>query len=576
MHVTMAVHCVATVLLFGQTELSKPEVGSLEPGSPERVALDKPGFFLSDPVHVGHWVVCRIGVSDESQTAVPRPAKADLLSAKKEPADKSSEITVEWPGLLALDLNTGRALQLMAPRTATPTVTNWVDGNLRLGPDRCGAIVVRFERDGKKMGKVLDTSLWEWNLEQNSVVSAGPWNSARMVATLLDPQTMEVALPKPDVAKTDTKKIDTKKTDIKKTDTPKTSAAKTDAPKTVAAKAGAPKASAPKASAPKTVAPKTGAPKTGDPKTGTAKIDAAKSGTAKTDPPKTDVAKADATKSDAEKEESLDSATLEIRDKQTGRATQCPFDGEPVLLEPPSPAVADGAPTLIPCVDRRSFVVLNSIPSSEVMKSWRLECVDPRAAGGRRWKIAPGDVQKVTGFAPTDVFPVPGTAADFDHFVVQAGSADEKQKAERSHLLTIDSRTGQIIKAVRLPDNPASQEVDSLFASLHGSLAVFRSREVRKPDQPEAPVKVALSVFDVNQGSIRARFDVSKLQDVIPFGFDERGRFLGFSDVKGEIWRFTVDKVLHAERLFQLHPTAPPKRPAPDARRSSTKRVLAP
>jgi hypothetical protein len=524
MHVTMAVHCVATALLFCQTELPKPEVGPLEPHSRERLNLEQPGFFLSDPLHVGHWVVCRIGFSDGSEAAA-------LPAGKNKPNDESNDIAVEWPGLLAVDLNTGRALRLMAPRSATPKVTNWVDGNLPLGPNRCGALVMRFERDGKKMGKVLDATLWEWNLEQNNVVSAGPWDSARMVATLLDPTTTEVA-----PSKTDASKADAAKTSARRIGPGKNSAAKTGPAKTSARKSGAPKSDAAKKSA----------------------------------------SKGDAAKDDADKEDRSDSETLEIRDKQSGRATQCVFDAEPVLLEPPSPEVADGAPTLIPCTDRRSFVVLNPIPSSEVMKFWRLECVDPRAPDGRRWRISPADVQKMTGFAPTSVFPVPGTAADFDHFVVQVGSADEKKQEDRSHLLTIDGRTGQITKAVRLPENPPSQEVDSLFASLHGSLAVFRCGEIRKPEQPEAPIKLTLFVFDVSKGSVRARFNFSKLEDVIPFGFDEKGRILGFSDEKAEIWRFTVDQMLHAERLFQLHPAAALKQPAPGPRRSSTKRVSAP
>jgi internalin A len=197
------IHSAIAILLatasLGQIETSRPEVRSLE--AKYRVSGWSQGpehstwFYLGSPIRVGHWVVFSIsktrggfGSADFGQfpqgrrEPVTRPACLDT-KPRSEP----------WVGLVAYDLDSGRAVQLTPPPTGKiPGRSTWVDAHVRWNADRCAVVMLQTETEGANTENRFWQYVWDWNLKKGTLRPVGDWSPARILEFALDPQSVEV------------------------------------------------------------------------------------------------------------------------------------------------------------------------------------------------------------------------------------------------------------------------------------------------------------------------------------------------------------------------------------------------
>jgi internalin A len=198
---TMTAGLVAA-LLANQIETSRPVVGPLEPrfrgGIDVRAdGTNKTGYSTSEPLRGGHWVVLRLAKTRGSLgsgncfgTEKQEPKRTPPQSARR------AEIgSANAGGCIACDLETGRALELIAPPPQRqPDRVNSVAAYYRTGSERCAVVIEQFQKNGPDTGKSLGSYLWEWSLADNSIRPIGKCDAAALLRLNLDPQFVEVSL----------------------------------------------------------------------------------------------------------------------------------------------------------------------------------------------------------------------------------------------------------------------------------------------------------------------------------------------------------------------------------------------
>jgi len=208
---------LAALALFGQIETSRPDVRPLEArfrlGMQERQdGTWKRGFFLSTPLRVGHWMIFSI---ERTRRGVwGGGSVSNAKEAEERPTRTSRKLDgARWRGLLAYDLESGRAIQLIPPRPSKAQErVSWVTEFYRWGQDRCAVVMTQFQMHGAKAERVLGEYLWELNLDKNTLSPVGRWDDAKLLQLVLDPRLVEAVVISTDAAGAQTVEIRDKQT----------------------------------------------------------------------------------------------------------------------------------------------------------------------------------------------------------------------------------------------------------------------------------------------------------------------------------------------------------------------------
>jgi internalin A len=195
---------VATALC-NQIDSSRPDVGPLEPrfrvdGEMRPDGTCKTGIYLAEPLLIGRWVVFSFGKVREGFGTGWGRGSVEQKKSKPSPSALRAQIGYAGSeGLIAYDLDTGRAIELIPPRP---------DRNLdriisvihhyRWGDDRCAVVIEQLQKTGPETGKGLATDLWEWTLGTNSLKPIGNWDAAALLKLVLDPRLVDATLVKSD------------------------------------------------------------------------------------------------------------------------------------------------------------------------------------------------------------------------------------------------------------------------------------------------------------------------------------------------------------------------------------------
>jgi len=441
---------LANQALANQIETSRPDVGPLEPRFRVSYETRADGtwntrFSIAEPLCVGHWVVLTFDKTSNrfgSESSSGVGWSGGGAEKEEPPSLRRAEIgETAGRGLIACNLDTGRAIELIPPRpNRQPDRLTSILFHYCFGADRCAVVIQQLQKTGIDTGKVLGTYLWEWSLETNSLKPIGNWDVAALLKLILDPQFIDASL--------------------------------------VAA----------------------------DPEVG---------------------------------------QTVELRDKQTGRATRIVLEQPPILkpCDGEAAEVFGDAPMIFPQPDRRSFVFC-SWPEDET----RFECIDPRSPNGRRWMLTKAKLEAPTGQQHQGIFPIGGLSLENGLFAIVMHDAVEGP----DHLAIVDGSTGQTKRIVPLPkEDPEEEFREPLVLSPDVSTAAFVSTLHRGTETIRT-----VSTVNTKTGRVTKRkWDAGKrfpyLENLF-FAVDDRGRMLmrnaDFVD------RITLDKSLSTERIFQLNP----------------------
>jgi internalin A len=196
---------VATALC-NQIEMSRPDVGPLEPrfrvdGEMRPDGTCKTGIYLADPLLIGHWVVLSFGKVREG-FGMGGWGGGSVERKKSKPSPSAVRAQIGYAGsdgLIACDLETGRAIELIPPRpNRNPDHIISVIHHYRWSDDRCAVVMEQLQKNGPETGKVLGTDLWEWSLGTNSLKPIGNWDAAALLKLVLDPRLVDATLVKSD------------------------------------------------------------------------------------------------------------------------------------------------------------------------------------------------------------------------------------------------------------------------------------------------------------------------------------------------------------------------------------------
>jgi internalin A len=457
MHSMFSTLLVLTAL--SQIETSRPRVGPLEAkyrtSTPWQGREHHVWFHLGSPVRVGHWVVFSIaktrggfGSADFGNFARRRPkpvVRPACLEGKPSFAP--------WCGLVAYDLDSGRAVQLTPPVTGrTGGPSTWVEAHFRWGSDRCAVEMMQSERVPGSTEQKFGQFLWEWNLEQGTVKPVGAWYPARLFELALDPRLVEVREHSNAAAK---------------------------------------------------------------------------------------------------------QQTFEIRDKATGHTTRV-VTGERLEPDPDSDgAEIFGLPAVFSQPDRRSALFCDLVePRAGQEREIRIECLDPRAADGRRWTITAAEIQKATGQKPDSIRSLANGQRRPDLIALY-----QEVLAGPSSLLLVNATTGKIDRVLRFAElAEGGSRTEPVFLGDGAGIAYLETHEatVSSGRSSRLQSSTQLVSIDAKTGAELSRTDfhgdLSSLSRLL--GVDARGRILIASmDSQNRLDRITLDKSPSLERLFTLDPS---------------------
>jgi Leucine-rich repeat (LRR) protein len=433
-----------------QIETSRPDVGPLEPqfrvnNETRADGTWKTGFYNSEPLCVGHWVVLSFGKTRGGFGS--RDGVGEKEKQQPSPSVLRAQLGyIGSGGLIACNLDTGRAIELISPRpNRQPDRVISVLFHYRLDADRCAVVIGQLQKTGIDTGKVLGTYLWEWSLETNSLKPIGKWDAAALLKLALDRKAIDASL--------------------------------------VAA-------------------------------------------------------------------DSKGAQAVELRDKETGRATQIVLEG-PRFLEPSgggATAVFGGAETIIPQSDRRSFIVYHPgfAPEGKQGNEYRLECVDPRSPNGRRWILTQAKLEAPTRQQHAWIFPIGGLSLASG--LIAIGMTDAVDGPD--HLAIVEGSTGQTKRLLPLPKQDRGDMRQDWRISPDGSSAVY----VAQSHIDDFQTTRALFTVNTKTGRVTRRWDDGKRLRYFgnPFAVDDRNRILMLDG--DSVDRVTLDDSLSTERIFQLNP----------------------
>jgi internalin A len=197
---------------FGQIEASRPVIRPLEPRfrvGPENRPDGSPKTYYTseDAIKIDHWVVFslhkergRSGASGGAGTGSSVPVKP----AGQPNRVSYSPIEAEWAGLVAYDLTSGRAIELIPGMESTdPRRASWISGHYPWHENHCAVVITQLKSDAPAESSVGE-SLWDWNLATNALTPVGRWDEAQLLQLVLDPRLVKATVVSTDAARVKT------------------------------------------------------------------------------------------------------------------------------------------------------------------------------------------------------------------------------------------------------------------------------------------------------------------------------------------------------------------------------------
>jgi hypothetical protein len=165
-----------------------------------------PGYLLHTPLCTGTWVFTRLEYGTYGgSTDGPLPERTGRLASPKVGAARSlprltdvgaartgDHESVVYPRVVAINLDTGRTLQLSMPaQTRGLPSPRTFELLLPLEPGSCGVVVAE---PGPTAGAHNDSHkvLWKWRVETGLLTKLGAWDAGAAVASVLDNKLISV------------------------------------------------------------------------------------------------------------------------------------------------------------------------------------------------------------------------------------------------------------------------------------------------------------------------------------------------------------------------------------------------